>query len=106
MGRYIVKRLLGLIPLLLAVSFLIFIFIYIIPGDPARFMAGKDATNAEVVALRASLGLDVTLLKQYCALLTDLINGDLANICRSNTPFCNLFGVGFLFALQLSVFRI
>ncbi|HLR23437.1 MAG TPA: ABC transporter permease subunit [Pseudogracilibacillus sp.] len=106
MGRYIVKRLLGLIPLLLAVSFLIFIFIHIIPGDPARLMAGKDATNAEVEALRASLGLDEPLLKQYFAFMTDLFKGDLGYSLRSNAPVTKLFGERFLPSLQLSLLSI
>ncbi|WP_080872721.1 ABC transporter permease [Oceanobacillus timonensis] len=106
MGRYIVKRILGLIPLLLAVSFLIFIFIHLIPGDPARLMAGKDATNAEVEALRTYLGLDKPILEQYFIYMKELFQGDLGQSLRSNAPVSQLFGERFLPSLQLSLLSI
>ncbi|MCT1901533.1 ABC transporter permease [Oceanobacillus sojae] len=106
MGRYIIKRILGLIPLLLAVSFLIFIFIHLIPGDPARLMAGKDATNAEVEALRTYLGLDKPILEQYFIYMKELFQGDLGQSLRSNAPVTQLFGERFLPSLQLSILSI
>ena len=46
MGRYFIKRLLSTIPLLLVISFLVFMFIHMIPGDPAKLIAGQDSTKA------------------------------------------------------------
>lgn len=106
MGSYLVKRILGLIPLLLAVSFVIFIFIHLIPGDPARMMAGRDATNAEVEALRMSLGLDKPIVEQYFVYMKDLFQGNLGYSLRSNVPVTELFGDRFLPSLQLSLMSI
>src|SRR5699024_5803406 len=106
MGSYIVKRILGLIPLLLAVSFVIFIFVHLIPGDPARMMAGRDATNEEVEALRVSLGLDKSLVEQYFVYMKGLLSGDLVHSLRSNVPDTELFSDRFLPSLQLSLMSI
>lgn len=106
MGSYLVKRILSLIPLLLAVSFLIFMFIHFIPGDPARLMAGKDATDAEVEAIRAQEGLNKPLLEQYVLYLNDLIHGDLGQSMRSNVPVTQLFGERFMPSLELSLLSI
>ncbi|HLR65455.1 MAG TPA: ABC transporter permease subunit [Pseudogracilibacillus sp.] len=106
MGSYIVKRILGLIPLLLAVSFVIFIFVHLIPGDPARMMAGRDATNEEVEALRVSLGLDKSLVEQYFVYMKGLLSGDLGHSLRSNVPVTELFSDRFLPSLQLSLMSI
>ncbi len=84
MGRYFLKRVLSTIPLLLVISFLIFMFIHMIPGDPARLVAGKDATNAEVTLVRHQLGLDEPLLTQYAKYMKGLFTGDLGQSIRNN----------------------
>ena len=60
MGRYLGKRLASTIPLLLVISFVVFMFIHMIPGDPARLVAGQDATKEDVAVVREQLGLAVT----------------------------------------------
>ena len=65
MGRYLGKRLASTIPLLLVISFVVFMFIHMIPGDPARLVAGQDATKEDVAVVREQLGLDEPLLVQY-----------------------------------------
>ena len=65
MGRYLGKRLISTIPLLLVISFVVFMFIHMIPGDPARLVAGQDATKEDVAVVREQLGLDEPLLVQY-----------------------------------------
>ena len=77
MGRYFVKRVLGTIPLLLVISFLIFMFIHLIPGDPVRNMAGREATTEELENLRESMGFNKPLYQQYFSYLNDLVHGDL-----------------------------
>jgi ABC-type dipeptide/oligopeptide/nickel transport systems, permease components len=77
MGRYFGKRLLSTIPMLLVVSFLIFMFIHLIPGDPARLIAGQDATKEEVAVISEQLGLDRPLLEQYTEYMKGLLTGDL-----------------------------
>ena len=73
MGRYCAKRILSAIPLLLAISFLIFMYIHLIPGDPARMQAGMDATAEEVALVRQQLGLDKPLLNQYIDYMKGLL---------------------------------
>lgn len=76
MGRYAIKRVLSAIPLLFVISFLVFMFIHLIPGDPARMVAGKDATEADVQVVREQLGLDKPLLVQYGDYMNGLFTGD------------------------------
>lgn len=65
MIRYIVKRILMMIPVLLAVSFLIFSLMYLAPGDPARIILGDDAPEEAVLEKREELGLNDPFLVQY-----------------------------------------
>ena len=58
MWKYIVKRLLSMIPVVLGVSILIFTIMYFVPGDPARISLGPNATEQQIVEKRAELGLD------------------------------------------------
>ena len=83
MGRYFIKRLLSTIPLLLVISFLVFMFIHMIPGDPAKLIAGQDSTQAEVETVRKQLGLDQPLIKQYGQYMKGLVTGDLGDSIRN-----------------------
>lgn len=68
MGRYIVKRLLWMIPVMLGIAVLIFTIMYICPGDPAASILGIGATQVEIAAKRVELGLDqpyIVRLIQY-----------------------------------------
>ena len=76
MLRYFIKRLLGLIPLMIIISFIIFMFIHMIPGDPARLMAGKDASLQEINMTREKLGLNKPLLIQYANYIGRIFHGD------------------------------
>lgn len=58
MGRYVLKRLLWMIPVILGVTILIFSIMYIVPGDPAQIIAGDYATEAELEELREEMGLN------------------------------------------------
>ena len=65
MLRYIGRRLLQLIPVLLGMTFIVFLIIRAIPGDPAQVILGQQATKEAVAALRASLVLDNPWYVQY-----------------------------------------
>jgi peptide/nickel transport system permease protein len=86
MARYLVRRLLLTIPVLLGVATLVFALIHLVPGDPAQAMLGEGASQDEVARLRTSLGLDRPLLAQYGAFLSGLVRGDLGTSFRYNTP--------------------
>ena len=78
MTGYIVRRLLALIPLLLIISFLVFAMSFLIPGDPARTLAGGlHATPDSVAKVRHQLGFDQPILVQYWHWLTNALHGDL-----------------------------
>jgi ABC-type dipeptide/oligopeptide/nickel transport system permease component len=86
MARYLVRRLLLTIPVLLGVATLVFALIHLVPGDPAQSMLGEGASEEEVTKLRQALGLDRPLLEQYRTFLTGLVKGDLGQSFRYGTP--------------------
>jgi ABC-type dipeptide/oligopeptide/nickel transport system permease component len=86
MARYIVRRLLLTVPVLLGVATLVFALIHLVPGDPAEAMLGETASAADLDELRARLGLDRPLLVQYQHFLFGLLRGDLGTSFRYGTP--------------------
>lgn len=77
MGRLILRRLLSVVPLLFIVSVLVFGLILLLPGDPARTIAGEEATPAQVAQVREQLGLDEPLVAQYGRWVAGVLHGDL-----------------------------
>jgi len=65
MTRYIFRRLLMIIPVLIGVTFIVFSLTYISPGDPARMILPQDATDADIVHMRHLMGLDESFFMQY-----------------------------------------
>jgi ABC-type dipeptide/oligopeptide/nickel transport system permease component len=76
MGRYIVRRLLLFVPTTLAALTLVFVIFRLVPGDPARLMAGDAATEASIAQLREEMGLNDSIPAQYLRYLGDLLHGD------------------------------
>lgn len=77
MHRYIIKRFLMLIPVLLAVAFLIFAIMDVAAGDPVYSVAGPDASEEELDALREQMGLKGSLIERYVKYIWKLLHGDL-----------------------------
>jgi ABC-type dipeptide/oligopeptide/nickel transport system permease component len=86
MHRYLIRRLLLTIPVLLGVATLVFSLIHFIPGDPAQAMLGEGAAPEDVAQLRERLGLDRPLLVQYGSFLQGLLRGDLGVSLRNDSP--------------------
>jgi len=86
MLRFILQRLLALIPLLLIVSLLVFSLVLLIPGDPAYLLAGEDATPEEVEAIREEMGLNKPVLVRYALWLAAVVQGDLGTSLFSDQP--------------------
>lgn len=84
MIRFVVRRVLLTIPVLVGVATLVFSLIHLIPGDPAQAMLGETASPQDVAELRARLGLDQPLLSQYTAFLKGAAKGDLGRSLRTN----------------------
>ncbi|HWT83448.1 MAG TPA: ABC transporter permease, partial [Candidatus Methylomirabilis sp.] len=77
MLRYILRRLIYMTPILFGVSLVIFLILHLVPGDPARLVAGLDATQEDVKIIRSRLGLDRPLPVQYLSWLGNVLHGDL-----------------------------
>ena len=91
---YTCKRLLALIPTLLAASILVFLFIHMIPGDPASILLGDTATPEEVAALTREMGLDEPLWRQYLLWLGNVLQGDLGTSVFFREPVLAVIGDG------------
>ncbi|MBU9847067.1 glutathione ABC transporter permease GsiC [Rahnella ecdela] len=86
MLNYFLKRLLGLIPTLLIVAVLVFLFVHLLPGDPARLMAGQDADASVVALVRQDLGLDKPLYQQFLTFFGNALTGDFGHSMVSKRP--------------------
>lgn len=86
MLNYFLKRLLGLIPTLLIVAVLVFLFVHLLPGDPARLMAGQDADASVVELVRQDLGLDKPLYQQFLTFFGNALTGDFGHSMVSKRP--------------------
>jgi peptide/nickel transport system permease protein len=90
--RFLARRLLLTIPVLLGVATLVFSLIHLIPGDPAQAMLGETASEADVAALRTRLGLDRPLAEQYGSFLKGTLRGDLGTSLRTSQPVTEAIG--------------
>lgn len=86
MTQYVVKRLLGLLPTLLLVALLVFLFVHLLPGDPARLAAGPDATPETVALVRQDLGLDKPLPDQFLRFIGGVLHWDFGTSLRTKRP--------------------
>jgi peptide/nickel transport system permease protein len=84
--RYVVRRLLLLVPVLLGVSIIIFMVLHLSPGDPAEIMLGSQATQADLERLRSELGLTEPLYVQYLHWLGLVVRGDLGRSIWMKRP--------------------
>ena len=84
------RRILGAIPVLLGISFLVFMLMHIAPGDPVSLLLGDDATPADIEQTRRELGLDQPLLVQYWDFLSRAVRGDFGRSLKFNEPVMKL----------------
>ena len=80
------KRLLFVIPQLFGITLVSFLFLQLIPGDPAVLMAGPFATPSVLENLRAELGLDKSLFEQFLIYISNVLRGDLGNSWQTTRP--------------------
>jgi peptide/nickel transport system permease protein len=86
MVAYILRRLLLLVPVVLFVSFITFMLIHLVPGDPARVLLGEDSTPEALAALRQQLGLDRPIYEQYALWLNQAVHGNLGESIQLHEP--------------------
>ena len=103
MGRYILRRLLNLIPVLLGITFLVFAFLHLIPGDPAVVLLGDRAAPDQVEALRERMGLNEPLPLQYLSFLWNLIRCDFGKSIITGFPIIEELKIRWPATFELSV---
>ena len=101
---YLIRRLIGTVPVLLAVSAFVFLFVHLLPGDPARLVAGPDASLQEIASVRADMGLDRPLLAQYVHYLGQTLQLRLGRSIKTHQTVAELIGERFMPTLLLTVF--
>ena len=77
MSKFIIKRLLALIPVIIGVTFMVYFIMSLAPGDPALLLLGDDATPEQIAALREEMGLDDPFIVQYGRYMVNLVRGDM-----------------------------
>lgn len=103
MLNYFIKRLLGLIPTLLIVMVLVFLFVHLLPGDPARLAAGREADAAVIEMVRQDLGLDKPLPQQFWHFFTNVLQGDFGTSIVSKRPVTEEIAIRFMPTFWLTV---
>lgn len=81
MRKYIIRRIVQIIPVLLILSFIVFLLVHV-AGDPVTLMLPEDATEDDRQALRAALNLDKPFIVQYGTFLTDIVSGNFGDSFR------------------------
>jgi peptide/nickel transport system permease protein len=90
MTRFLIRRLVLTIPVLVGVATLVFLLIHLVPGDPVQAMLGENASPEDVADLRARLGMDRPLYLQYASFIKGATTGDLGTSLRTSQPVAAL----------------
>ncbi len=86
MARYLMRRITGMLVVVLLVLTIAFIIVRVAPGDPAALMLGPEATAQDAAELRERLGLDRPIIVQYATFMADAVRGDLGRSLFFNQP--------------------
>ena len=103
MHKYILKRLLSLIPVLFVVSLAIFLLIHLVPGDPAAAILGEEASPEQIAALRETLGFNDPLPVQYFRWVAGLFRGDWGTSFFMEGTMLEIIGSHMIPTLQLTL---
>lgn len=101
--QYFIQRLIAAIVTLIGISLIVFILIRLLPGDPARVIAGLLATEEDVQEIRIWMGLDKPLPTQYAMFFSRLVRGDLGISARTKEPVLREIGARLLATIKLAV---
>ena len=104
MLKYISKRIIYLIPVLIGIVFLVFTIMYFSPGDPAKLILGDRAPEEQVADLRHELGLDLPYYQQLFNYIKNAIHGDFGNSYQLRMPVWDIIKLRFPLTLQLTTF--
>lgn len=106
MLKYIIKRLLLLIPVLFGVSLVVFIVMHLFTTDPAALILGQHASQEQIHALRDQLGLNDPLYQQFFRFLWQLVHGDLGRSLMYRTPVTQEIFSRFPATIELALFSL
>ncbi|MEC5424121.1 ABC transporter permease [Virgibacillus sp. C22-A2] len=104
MFKFIVRRLIQTIPVLIGVSILVFSLMHLIPGDPAQIMAGESAPEQTVENMRERLGLNDPVPVQYFKYVSNALQGDLGSSIRSGRDVTKEIGGRFWITVELAIY--
>ena len=103
MLKYILKRLVALLPVMIGVSLLIFSLLAMTPGDPAKMVLGPDADDAAIKIFRTELGLDDPFFVRYGRFLYKaVVEGDIGRSYSTNRPVAKEIATVFPTTLKLA----
>ncbi|MFO8059704.1 MAG: ABC transporter permease [Bacillota bacterium] len=106
MLQYAMRKVANAIPIFLGVSILVFLLVHLTPGDPARLLAGPEAYEKDIEAIRERLGLNDPLHIQYWRFLSSALRLDFGRSFRTNRPVMQDIRTRFPNTLQLAVVAI
>ena len=103
MLRFVVRRILLMIPVLLGLIVLLFVWVRALPGDPARALLGEKATPESIASVNAQYGVDQPLLQQFLIYASQLLQGNFGNSPRTGEPVLETFVERFPATLELAI---
>ncbi|MBC8589591.1 nickel ABC transporter permease [Wansuia hejianensis] len=103
MHKYILRRILLLIPVTIGVTFIVYSIMYFTPGDPAMIMLGENAPEAELIKLREEMGLNDPFIVQYGRFLKNAVQGDFGRSYSTKKPVFDEVFSRFPATLKLTV---
>lgn len=104
MTKYIIRRLLQTIPVLIGVTILVFSLMHLVPGDAAKIVAGEGASDQTVENIRERLGLNDPLYVQYGTFVGNAVQGDLGSSIRSGRPVMDEIASRFWITFELAFY--
>ena len=103
MVKYVIKRLLALIPVILGVTLLVFMIMQLAPGDAAKLILGESATQEQVEELREEMGLNDPAVVQYGRYMLNFVQGDLGTSYSTKRPVAEEVFSRFPYTFNLSI---
>lgn len=104
MFKFLVRRLLQLIPVIIGVTILVFALMHFIPGNPAQVLAGESATPQQIEAMENRLGLNDPYPVQYFRYMTNLVQLDLGNSIRTGQPVADMLFPRLAITMELAFY--
>ncbi|MDO5422235.1 MAG: ABC transporter permease [Eubacteriales bacterium] len=106
MKKYVIKRILSVIPVLFVVSIIVFSLTHLTPGSPASVILGEDATQAEIEALEEEMGLNKPLPVQYVNWIIGVLHGDLGTSVVGSKPVTEMIAGYFTPTISLTILSV